>query len=63
MSCKKWSLIPNQVTYTHMDTINGITHIAMEDQPVQPHHHHFPYTYILNKSQSFNPSWFISKPG
>ena len=31
---------------------------GVEDQPVQPRHHHFPYTYILNKSQSFNPSWF-----
>ena len=31
---------------------------SVEDQPVQPRHHRFPYTYILNKSQSFNPSLF-----
>ena len=31
---------------------------GVEDQPVQPRHHPFPNTYILNKSRSFNPSWF-----
>ena len=36
-----------------VDIANG-----MEDQPVQPCHHHLPYTYILNKRRSFNPLSF-----
>ena len=54
-----FSLEPHSHTSLSSSTANIVDRAkGVEDQPLQPRHHRFPYTYILNKSWSFNPSWF-----